>query len=452
MAGGITTSVGALDVQSIVNQLIAIDAQPLQASQKKLSGYNTQLSDMGKISSALSALQTAMTSLSSGSFLQAFKVSTSDSSMANASISSGGIGGTYALKVNALAQSRQLVFDQFNGGVISDSKAAITSAPDELKFTVNGEEQTIKLRDNPGDMVSLQSMSDRINAQGNGVASSVVKTDGGYKLVVTSTASGTDNNFTISGGGSEGGAAGSTLGGLTQSTTALAESRAASNAQLTVNGVSVSSGSNKLSDVVPGAEIDIYKLGDVTVTLNQDTAGIAKNVQNFVDAYNQVLSTLSSARSGSMKGNASILSVQQQLQTVLTTPIPGADPVSSYAYLSQIGVAIQKDGTLKLDQTAFNDALKKDPTAVRNLFGNSNSNGIAQLMSKEINSMLGPSGIIQSSKDTINSRISIEQASQDSLSARLDVKRAQYVQQYTNLNTLLANMQSATSSLSDLLK
>lgn len=451
---GITTSVGTIDVQTIVSQLMAIDSRPLLASQKKLDGYNTQLSDLGKIGSALSALQSAITSLSSGSFLQAFKVSSSDTSVAGVSTTSGGVSGTYVVNVSKLATSRQLVFDQIGSNKITDAQADIPSAPDELKFTVNGKEQTVKLRDKPGDKVSLQSISDKINAEGMGVNASVVKNGNNYKLVLASTASGTDNAFAITGTGNTdtGRVDGNVMGGLSQSTDAASESKLAANAELTVNGVKVTSGSNKVSGAIPGVDLDLYKENaNTTVTMNQDAAGISKNLQSFVDAYNQVLSSIKDARTGSMKGNASVLSIQQQLQSVLTKSIPGVDPVNSYAYLSQIGIAIQKDGTIKLDSTKFNDALKKDPTAVKNLFGNSSNNGIAQLLNKEINGLLGPTGVVESSKTSINSRISTEKASQDALTARLTARQKQYIQQYTALNSTLSKMAASTNNLSGLM-
>lgn len=451
---GITTSVGTIDVQTIVSQLMAIDSRPLLASQKKLDGYNTQLSDLGKIGSALSALQSAITSLSSGSFLQAFKVSSSDTSVAGVSTTSGGVNGTYVVNVSKLATSRQLVFDQVGSTKITDAQADIPSAPDELKFTVNGKEQTVKLRDKPGDKVSLQSISDKINAEGMGVNASVVKNGDNYKLVLASTASGTDNAFAITGTGSTdtGRVDGNVMGGLSQSADAAGESKLAANAELTVNGVKVTSGSNKVSGAIPGVDLDLYKENaNTTVTLNQDAAGISKNLQSFVDAYNQVLSSIKDARTGSMKGNASVLSIQQQLQSVLTKSIPGVDPVNSYAYLSQVGIAIQKDGTIKLDSTKFNDALKKDPTAVKNLFGNSSNNGIAQLLNKEINGLLGPTGVVESSKTSINSRISTEKASQDALTARLTARQKQYIQQYTALNSTLSKMAASTNNLSGLM-
>ena len=96
----ITTSVGTLDVQSIVSQLMTIEQQPLQVSQQRSSKYNTQLSSIGQISSALSALQSSASKMSTGAFLQQFKASSTDTSIANVATTTGGVAGSYALNVN----------------------------------------------------------------------------------------------------------------------------------------------------------------------------------------------------------------------------------------------------------------------------------------------------------------------------------------------------------------
>ncbi|SUX54716.1 flagellar filament capping protein FliD [Chromobacterium vaccinii] len=446
----ITSSVGALDVQGIVSQLMMIERQPLNASQKRADQYNTQLSTVGKLSSSLSALQTALSSLSSGRFLQVFKASVSDASMGAVTATSGGSPGTYQIKVDNLASSRQLVFDQSGGASIKDPKAAVSGAPDTISFQINGKTQTVKLRDNPGDVVSLQTINDKINAAGIGVNATVVQNKGEYKLVLNSASSGTDNAFKIvtgTGSSDSNSTTDSTLAGLSQSPAAGTESRAAGDAKLTVNGVAITAGSNKVSSAVAGVDIDLYKAGDFTVSMSPDSAGVGKNLQSFVDAYNQVVGDVKAARSGVLKGSASVLDIQSRLQQVLSTPVAGVDPVKSYAFLAQVGISLQKDGTLKLDQTAFNDALQKDKQAVTNLFGNSANTGFAQRFNNEINSMLGPSGVIETSKSTIRSKVSTETQLQSSLQARLDTKQSQLLQQYTNLNKTLAQMQSGSNSL-----
>ncbi|MEJ8675826.1 flagellar filament capping protein FliD [Chromobacterium amazonense] len=448
----ITSSVGVLDVQGIVSQLMMIERQPLNASLGKTDQYNTQLSTVGRLSSSLSALQTAMTSLSSGRFLQVFKASVSDASMAAVSTTSGGNAGTFQISVQNLASNRQLVFDQAGGQPITDTKAALNNAPDQLTFQINGKTQTIKLRDKPGDPVSLQTINDKINAASIGVNASLVENNKQFKLVLTAASSGTDNQFTIGGSDHDSGnTAGSTLAGLTQSDAAGKESQNAQNASLTVNGVAVSAGSNRISSAVAGVEIDLYKPGSFTVSLASDNAGINKNLQSFVDAYNQVVSDVKDARKGALKGNASILDIQSRLQQVLSVGVAGADPVNSYAFLSQVGISLQKDGTLKVDQNAFNDALKKDKQAVANLFGNADNTGFAQRFNQVINSMLGPTGLIETSKASIKSRVDQEAQLQSSLQARLDTKQSQLLQQYTSLNKTLAQMQTSSSSLFNLI-
>ena len=448
----ITTSVGSLDVQSIVSQLMTIEQQPLQASQQRTSKYNTQLSSIGQISSALSALQSASSKLSTGGFLQQFKASSTDTSIANVTTTTGGVAGSYTLNVTQLAKSRQLVFDQFGGSAITDPKAALSGAPTSLTLTVGGKNTVINLTPSASDTVSLQSISDRINQSGAGVNASVVQNNGQYKLVLASAASGSDNAFSITAGGSDSGStSGSTLAGLTQSTTAATESTAAGDALLTVNGVSVSSGSNHLTNVIAGANVDITKLGQSTVTMGSDSSGIASSLQGFVDAYNQVKSAVDSARSGSLKANASMLAIQQKLVAVLSTPVSGVDAGSSYAYLSQAGISIQKDGSLKLDQTAFNKALSANPTAVANLFGNSSNTGFGDRLSVVVNDLLGPSGVVETSKSSINTMMSSESNLQTSLSAKLSARQTQYTQQYTALNAVLSKMQQSTSNLASLL-
>ncbi|WP_159879658.1 flagellar filament capping protein FliD [Aquitalea denitrificans] len=448
----ITTSVGTLDVQSIVSQLMTIEQQPLQASQQRSSKYNTQLSSIGQISSALSALQSSASKMSTGAFLQQFKASSTDTSIASVATTTGGVAGSYALNVTQLAKSRQLVFDRVGSSAVTDPKATLSGAPTSLTLTVAGKDTVINLTPSATDTVSLQSISDRINQSGAGVNASVVQNNGEYKLVLASSNSGSDNAFTIKAGGTDSGStSGSTLAGLSQSITAAGESTAASDALLTVNGVSVSSGSNHLTNVISGANVDITKLGQSTITMTSDSSGIATSLQGFVDAYNQVKSAVDSARSGSLKANASVLAIQQKLTSILSTQIPGVDATTSYAYLAQAGISIQKDGTLKLDQTAFNKALSANPTAVANLFGNASSTGFGDRLSSAVNDLLGPNGVIETSKTSINSLITSETSLQTSLSAKLSARQTMYTQQYTALNAVLSKMQQSTSNLANLL-
>ncbi|RQO68203.1 flagellar protein [Aquitalea sp. FJL05] len=452
-AASITTTAGPLDVQSIVSQLMTVEQQPLTDSQNKVSTYKTDLSDMGQISSALSALQTSVSSLSSGAFLQTYKATTSDSTIASVATSTGGIAGSYQLDVSKLAQSRQLVFDQNSTGQsISSATTALSSVPASLTFSVAGTSTTVNLNNGGSGGESLQNISDAINSANAGVNASIVQYNGNYSLVIASANSGSANAFSVTAGGSDSGnTSGNTLAGLRQSSTAATESFAASDALMTVNGVNVSSSSNSVTGVISGATVNLEKTGQVSIGMSQDTSGIASSLQSFVDAYNKVHSTTSSAFSSDMKGDDSLLSIQDQLSSVLQTQVAGVNAASSYAYLSQVGISLQKDGTLALDQTAFNKALTSNPTAVANLFGNSSSTGFADRFNTTINNLLGPTGIVTTKQNDLNQSVTDETNHQTEIQTNLDALRSSYVQQYTTLNATLAQMQQSTSNLASLL-
>lgn len=466
-SASITTSAGPLDVQNIVSQLMTVEKQPLTASQSKLKSFNSKLSDIGQVSSALSGLQTSVSGLASGNFLHTLKASSSDTTVATVDTNGSGIAGNYQLEVEELAKPRQLVFDTTSDGqAISSTSTALSNVPDALTLEVAGNSTTVQLREPASSTssdgsttttpanVTLQDIADKINAAGAGVNASIVQYKGSYSLVLASAEAGSDNAFSISAGGTDSSLSANsanTLAGLQQSDTAISESNDASDASLTVNGVYVSSSSNTVSDVIGGVTLGLQKTGTASITLTQDNSSIASKLQGFVDAYNKVQSALDNAAGGSMKGDAALTSIRNQLSAVLQTPVSAADPVSSYAYLSQVGIAIQKDGTLSLDQTTFNKALSSKPAAVSNLFGNSSNTGFADRFSATINNLLGPAGIVVTKQHDLNQNVTDETTHQNQLQTKMSDKQANYLRQYTTLNATLAKMQQSTSNLSGLM-
>ncbi|KUM05135.1 flagellar filament capping protein FliD [Chromobacterium subtsugae] len=459
-ASSISSNVGPLDVQSIVSQLVAADSQPLTQSQQRVSNYQSELSTLGQVSSALSALQTAATTLSSGTFLQQFAATSSDSTVANVSTTSGGTAGSYVLNVTQLAQARQLVFDQnSNGSPITNENAALSGAPSSLTFNIGGTSSTVNLS-NGGSPVTLSSIASSINGAGIGVNASIVQYNNNYSLVLNSAQAGPSNAFTITAGGTDSnGTSGNTLAGLQQSSTAATESTNAQNALMTVNGVNVSSSSNAVSNVITGATVNLEKLGQVTVNMSQNTANITSTLQTFVSAYNQVVSATNSATTssktvGSTPANTDISSdltgLQEQLAGILGTPVAGADPVNSFAYLAQVGITQNADGTLALNSTTFNSALSSNPGAVTNLFGNAQNTGIGNVFNTAINNLLGPTGLVTIDQNNLNSQVTSEQQLQSQLQSQLSNEQSSLLTEYSNLNSELAQMEQASTSMANL--
>jgi flagellar hook-associated protein 2 len=100
---------GAIDVGSIVSQLMSIERQPLAKMKQDLSGLQTKLSAWGKMQAAVSTLRDATKVLTQSSTWQASKAGSSDEASVMAVGGGTAAAGTYSLSVQSLAQRHSVV-------------------------------------------------------------------------------------------------------------------------------------------------------------------------------------------------------------------------------------------------------------------------------------------------------------------------------------------------------
>jgi len=396
-----TTTIGSsvLNVPQLVSQLMATEQYPITALQTVTTGYQATLTAFGQVSSAISTFQTALSSLTSSSSFQAVNATVSDPTVASATALTSAVAGSYSLSVSQLAQAQTLVA----AGQTSLSSSIGTGASTTLSFdfgTISGSYGTgtagkygsgttfasagngIKTVTIDSSNNTLQGMRDAINAAGIGVTASVIN-DGSstpYRLVLTSTATGAAGSMKISATGDASVSALLTNDPTSTTGQNMTESLAALNANLTVNGISVSKPINTVSDIIPGVTVNLTKASTspVTLTIAPDTATVTKNVNSFVTAYNALKTTLTTLTSydkttqtaAILQGNAAILNLQSHLNGLLNTPAAGAGSLNN---LSQIGVTFQSDGTLAVNGTQLSTALKNNFSSVAGLFATTGS-------------------------------------------------------------------------------
>ncbi|MDR1020816.1 MAG: flagellar filament capping protein FliD, partial [Synergistaceae bacterium] len=120
-----------------------------------------------------------------------------------------------------------------------------------------------------------------------GTGSALVPSDGAlleikYDTTVSGYNYSTDKNeFTLDDGGSGILA----LLGLDDST----HKSAASNAEINVNGITITRSDNVIDDLIAGVKLELVGIGDVTMNITQDTKKATDAVQAFIDAYNEVM-------------------------------------------------------------------------------------------------------------------------------------------------------------------
>lgn len=452
-SASITSSTGPLDVQGLVSQLMGVAQQPLLQMETQVSSYSSQISDYGNLSSDLTSLQSSLSSLSSGQFINTFAATSSNTTVLNATASTTAQSGLFNVTVGNLATAQNLAYT----GQASET-ASLGNSADTMNFTfAGGTAATVNIPAN----ATLEDISNAINSAGVGVSASVVKADNSttpYRLVLTGNTVGAGNSFSTS--ATSGQSALSFLGfdasAAVNSSGVITDSRLTAQAQdanLTVNGLAMVESSNTVTDAINGVSMTLSQAGSSTLTVAPNTSSINSDVQTFVSAFNQLQGDITSlsSNSGGLEGDYTLVNLQSQMDNILNTPISGANGTTTVAYLAQVGVSLQKDGTLALDATDLTNAVTNNSAAVANVFGNSNNDGFAQRFNTQINNFLGPNGLITTRTASLNSQMKDVQAQEAQETTRLNTLNSSYLTQYSALNAALDAMEQTSTSMTAML-
>ena len=388
-----STGIGSgIDINGIVSKLMTVESLPLTQLATKEATFQGQITALGSLKGALSSFQTAMSGMSTAAQFNAVNATPADATVLTATAFSTATAGSYSVNVTALAQAQSLEA----AGQTSPTSAIGTGASTTINFQFgaisgtpsngifpNGSTFTQDTSQAGGSVTidssnnSLQGIRDAINNANIGVTASIVN-DGSanpYRLVLTSTKTGanSDMNITVSGD--------TTLQsflGYDPTTAAnqhLVQTTSAQNAAFTVNGVSITSASNTVTTAIPGVTMNLLKQGaSTTLAVARDTSAVQKAASDFVSAYNSLSSTLNSLSSydattstaGPLLGDPTVLNIESQLRNTLNTPLAGLS--GNLTNLSQIGITLQKDGTMALDSTVLNSAISSNLSGITGLF------------------------------------------------------------------------------------
>ncbi len=215
---------------------------------------------------------------------------------------------------------------------------------------------------------SLQQVVDNINSAGAGVTASAVQVASGqYILQLASNSTGTKGAITV-----ESAPFASALGSFNQVTQAQ-------NAQIAVGGSGgylLSSQTNTVSGVLPGVSIDLVSAqpsgsSPVTLTVSPDGQEMAKQVQQLVNAANQVLSDINqyagynyqTNQGGPLMGDSTLNQITNQILGTISEAVGqnGFTP-------AQAGLSVTKNGTISFDASTFAQAYDANPSQVASLF------------------------------------------------------------------------------------
>lgn len=393
-----------------------------------LARDQTKLSGLGQLQSALAKFQGVAANMG-GSGLNTAATS-STKGVLTAVTNDKAASGSHAIDVKQLAQGQTLATSPQK----SSNTAIGTGAPAQIRIelgTVDGKQFSA----GDGKAISLTIDSSNNTLDGiaaalkkAGVDASVIKGDDGSTLALNGK-SGAANSMRISVTGDA--AIGNLLTYGPSATKGMAQTQAAQDALLTVDGKEVSSASNTLDKTIAGVTFELKAKGTTDLVIAKDSSQIASNVASFVSAYNELNTKLQSLQKGDLKSDTALNQVSGQMAQILRTASNGV-PVS---VLSSAGVTLGKSGELVLDEKQLKAAIEADPDAVSKLFTN-DGKGVADQFNTKIAALTGESSLIRKEVQTVGKEITT-----------LNNKKAELAKALTAQAEALVKLYSAQESM-----
>jgi flagellar hook-associated protein 2 len=433
-----------LDIKAIIDQLMAIERRPLEALQKKRSAYQAQLSAYGKLKSALASFRSALNDFKTVASFKVYKTSVEDETVFTAKASSSASPGSYDIEVVQLATAHRL-----NSARYADK--------DTTTVGNSGDKLRIQVGSNPSQAFevtigghTLAQIRDAINnaADNVGVTATIVPDyDTGtgteyYRLVITSNETGTANAITLSFKDSTDNPIADPMG--------FAELTAAQDAKIKVQGYLAVRASNTLTDVIDGVTLELKAktASGVTkrLTVERDIDAIAERVQKFADAYNTWQRAMEELRTGDLKGDLTLVSIESGVRNVFNTPPSGL--ATSLRYLAEVGLSIQVDGTMKLDRERLADQLKADFNGVAELFAHEGQGYVGRLQAL-MDSYLRADGLIASRESGLDARLDFLADRQQALERRLATVEERLRAQFMALDAVVGRLRATSDYLSN---
>jgi len=446
------TSAGAaggsvIDVSSLVSQLVAAAQGPQEALiENQTEAVTAQISALGQLQGALSTFQSSLGALDTAGAFDAQTASSSNTNALGATASSSATSGTYSVSVSQLASAQQLLSGAFAG----DGSAAVGTGTLTLSLGGASFQVTVDSGDD-----SLDGIAAAINsASGNpGITATVLQGTDGAHLVLSSSLTGAANTIQVT--ETDGGDALAALTYGTGNTGNYTQQSPAQDAEFTIAGVPATSSSNTVTGAVSGVTLNLLgtttAASPVTLTVSADTSTIESNISSLVSAYNTLLGTFntlggydsSTSTAGPMMGSGLLQNIQSQMSQALYAIVPTGSSI--YNSLASIGITTGSDGTLSINQTALQNALSTNLSAVSALF--SGSGGVAATLNNQITSELASGGAISEESSTLTQQENALTTQSNNLNTQMAALSASLTQQYGALNTLLSSLQTTSAYL-----
>ena len=431
-----------MDLEDTVQQLVQAERMPEeQRINRNEQRAEEQLSALGKLRQVADEFSEGIGDLTDLSSFARMNAESSDPDLFTAEAEEDAPSGSFSVQVEQLAESQRIASEGFD-----DPDTEVGTGTLSLETEDGGFDVVIDEENN-----TVAGIRDAINnAPGNDdeVTASLFNTEEGVRLTLESADTGEDAAVSISSEGGDGGLSVLEFDPEDPDAGDMEVIREAQDAVAFVDGFEQRSSDNTLDEVIDGVSIDLQSADPdavETLEISRDEEGARESIQQFVDGYNNLIGQMNELtdydpeeqEAAPLQGDSTARQFVSQLQGVLNTQVEDLD--ADFSSLAELGIVSTREGTLEVDQDRLDQAMSEDFEAVGELFGG--DDGVATRMDEVVEQYTGFDGLLENRESGLQDRLSSLDDQMDRLDERMERVEARYIEEFSNMDSLVAELQ-----------
>ncbi|CDG53562.1 MULTISPECIES: flagellar filament capping protein FliD [Halomonadaceae] len=449
------TSLGVgsgLDLTGLLDQLKDAERGKLAPITLQKEQQKAKISAYGQLQTSLNAFQDSLAKINDPKLYQSLSASVRGDGI-TATTKADALPGSYRVEVSQLATS----------GTLASARVGTNDQPLDLQGAT-----TLKLNfgavgaDGSVDIdiaanSSLNDIRDAINAnKDSGVNATIINDGQGYRLALSSKETGVDasiHSFSFVD------AANAPVTGPFGEATEVGAKQQGKDASLNVNGIVITSNKNQIEGAIQGVTLNLGELsiaeGETatsTVKVERDTLKQREAINGFVKAFNDLKGTIGkltafdseTGTAAQLLGDSAVRTIESRLRSALTGGVEGGE----LSTLTQLGISLQRDGTLKTDDAKLSDLVANNPQALSAFFaGDKAEGGLAGKLEASVEQMLGNNGVLKGAKTGAENQVKSLDIRYERMEKSIDATISRYRSQFSQLDVMVAQMNSMSSYL-----
>lgn len=369
-----------IDISALVTSLVdASFANKNAQLEQRSETLTAQISGLSRLKEGITGFSTALSSIARSGQLSTQPTS-SNPGIIGVSLLSGATppASSTAIEVRQIAQGQVA-----HSGLIADRTAPVGQGTLTLTFGTGTVANGAMSGFTPGggtpiDIAidatnsSLDGIAAAINAKNSGMTASILSDVNGSRLVLKGpTGEALAFEMTVA---EDAGAPGLSQLAVGRGATATTIGTVAKDAIVAIDGIPVQRASNTISNLVPGLRLELVSAAvgtNVTIGTAAPTAGLRTVVEDFVATFNDLMGMLqeeTAHQTGALSRDPAAATMKRTLAGITLTQVDTGGVEGAPTTLAAIGVATNRDGSLRVDTAVLSKALADHPAAVEKLF------------------------------------------------------------------------------------